>query len=89
VFPKNAVQRATVITATVDGVSMAVEFGPHLVFDQAQPTLCFEGAGIDLQSVNVIHVRDNGSSYTLDHEVHGTLVCAGASSFSQFVLAAD
>jgi hypothetical protein len=89
VFPKNAVQRATVITATVDGVSMAVEFGPHLVFDQAQPTLCFDGAGIELESVNVIHVRDDGSAYIVDHEIRGNSVCAGVSSFSQFVLASD
>lgn len=89
VFPAHAVQRATVITATVDGESMAVEFGPHLVFDQAQPTLCFEGAGIDLQSVTVIHVRDDGTAYIVGHDIRGTSVCADASSFSQFVLASD
>jgi hypothetical protein len=90
VFPKNAVQRATVITATVDGVSMAVEFGPHLVFDQAQPTLCFDVSGVDLPATtSVIHVKDDGSSNPVAHSVIGTQVCVAPESFSKFILAAE
>jgi hypothetical protein len=90
VFPSHAVQRATVITATVDGETMAVEFGPHLVFDQAQPTLCFDAAGIDLTATTtVIHVRDDGSSNPVAHSVVGTQVCVAPESFSKFILAAE
>jgi hypothetical protein len=64
VFPKNAVQRATVITATVDGVSMAVEFGPHgLTFPaDAQPQLMFGYKGIDITNgASIYYIDDQGA----------------------------
>lgn len=89
-FPKGAVQRATQISATVDGSTMSVEFAPHLVFSAAQPTLCFSTAGIALSAnVSVIHVKDDGSSSSIPFEVSGSSLCVAPSSFSKFILAAE
>lgn len=87
-FPAGAVDRATQITAEVDGSSMAVAFGPHLVFSNAQPTLCFDVAGASLpDAYRVVHVKDDGSTETVPHVVTTSSVCVSVSSFSKYVLA--
>lgn len=89
-FPKGAVQRATHISATVDGSTISVEFAPHLVFSDAQPTLCFATAGVALPAnVSVIHVKDDGSSSAIPFEVSGSNYCVSPNSFSKFILAAE
>lgn len=88
-FPKGAVDRATVITATVDGESMAVAFGPHLVFGEDRPTLCFNVAGIDVDGIALLHIQDDGSESAIAYVVDGGQLCARPGSFSQFVLASE
>lgn len=89
VFPKGAVDRATTITATVDGESMAVAFGPHLVFGADQPTLCFDVTGIRTDGVVVIHQKDDGNSEPVEHSIEGSALCVAPVSFSKFILAAE
>ena len=93
-FPKGAVQRATRISASVDGSTMSVEFAPHgLTFSaDAQPTLTFSAAGVDLGDGGVIYyVDDNGSVLEnlggIVDAAAGT-VSAALKHFSPYILAA-
>lgn len=89
-FPQGAVDQATWITAGTDGSTLSVEFGPHLVFDDAQPTLCFGVAGVALpQEVAVIHVTDDGNRSSIEYQTIGNSICVNPSSFSKFILAAE
>lgn len=88
VFPQGAVDRATWITAEVDGTNMAVEFGPHLVFSTAQPTLCFDVLGASLpDGYHVVHVKDDGTAEKVTHVATANGICVTVSSFSKYVLA--
>lgn len=93
-FPKGAVQRATHISATVDGSTMSVEFAPHgLTFSaDAQPTLTFSASGLDLGGNAVIYyVDDNGNVLeNLGGIVDATAatVSAALKHFSPYILAA-
>lgn len=88
-FPKHAVDHPTVITASVDGSSMAVEFAPHLVFSGAQPTLCFDVGGLAATDFTVVHVKDDGTTSVVAHSSTASNVCVAPPSFSKFILAAE
>lgn len=90
VFPRGAVDRATVVTAKVDGETMSVEFDQHLVFGSVQPILCFNADAASLpEGFEVVHVKDDGSQSIIGHEVTASAVCVRPPSFSKFILAAE
>lgn len=94
-FPKHAVDHATVITASVDGSSMAVEFAPHgLNFPPtAQPALSFRYSGIALpSSPTIFYVDDAGRPLenlggTVDTQ--SETVTSWLSHFSPYILGAS
>lgn len=89
-FPQGAVDQATWITAGVDGSTISVEFGPHLVFDDVQPTLCFDVAGVALSDgIAVIHVTDDGKRSSIEYQTVAQTICVNPASFSKFILAAE
>lgn len=93
-FPKGAVQRATVITASVDGKSMLVEFEPHgLTFAAGhEPTLTFNSSGIDLKNGAVIYYIDSNGNVLEDLggwiDTAAETVSAALKHFSPYILAA-
>ena len=63
VFPAGSVSEETVITAKVDGHTLAVDFQPHIVFpSDAQPTLTLSFAGLAVtgRELVVYHIDDSG-----------------------------
>ena len=91
-FPAGAVTEETVITATVDGRTLAVDFQPHIVFPKgAQPTLTISFAGVNVSALDLVvyHVSDAGQildilSPSINAASSGATV--GVDSFSGFVL---
>ena len=64
VFPAGAVSNETIITATLNGRTLAVDFQPHIVFPSgAQPTLTISVAGLRVNPNRLLfaHVADDGT----------------------------
>lgn len=95
VFPAGAVSAPTVITATVDGHTLSVDFQPHLVFPEgAQPTLSvsFGGVLLDASKLTVYHINDDGTlteQLTPFVDLTRGVASVNASSFSRFALATN
>ena len=95
VFPAGAVSNETIITATLNGRTLAVDFQPHIVFpSHAQPTLTisFGGLAVAARDLVVYHVDDSGNVIdrivpAIDTANSGASV--GVESFSHFILGAE
>jgi hypothetical protein len=94
VFPAGAVSDETVITASVDGKTLAVEFQPHLVFpDTAKPVLTFSFAGNSAAARDLVvyHVGDSGEildQVTPSVDVENSDASVSVGGFSAWILGA-
>jgi hypothetical protein len=93
VFPAGAVAEHTIVTATVDGQTLAVDFQPHIVFPvESRPTLTVSFAGLraDPNSLRFIHVVDNGTvAATLRPVIANSLASVIVEGFSRWAIISE